>query len=314
MKHIFKDFKFYDYLILILILGAIITQTFFEMEFIDQGTTMLRLLQSQLDPTSDIVVEKADIWAVGLRMLGMALIIVVAIIINSSLAATMSGKIARNLRRRVFNKVNEFSATEINKFSTPSLITRSTNDVGQVQRTFMMCLRMMFMAPFMAFFAIRKISLSNMTLTWVAVGYLGVMIAVLVTIIFFVLPKFNIYQKKIDRLNLVTRENLTGIRVVRAYNAEKFQEKKFDDANNTLSVCVFGKEKVVYDVAELIKQFASDGFGHGGGDTVLINTLCDMIETGASAETTLEASVESHLMALAAEESRKTGKIVKIHE
>ncbi|MBQ7340105.1 MAG: Gfo/Idh/MocA family oxidoreductase [Clostridia bacterium] len=91
-------------------------------------------------------------------------------------------------------------------------------------------------------------------------------------------------------------------------------EIKFDDANKTLSVCVFGKDKVVYDVTELIRQFASDGFGHGGGDTVLINTLCDMIENGAKAETTLEASVESHLMALAAEESRKTGKIVKIHE
>ena len=228
MKHIFKNFKFYDYIIILVIFGGIITQTFFEMELIGKGENMLNMLQYGIG-------SSREIWNIGLQMLGMAGIILVAIILVSSLAAMMSGKIARNLRRDVFAKVNSFSATEINKFSTSSLITRSTNDVNQVQRTFMMCLRMMFTAPCMAFFAIKKITHVNMTLTWASVGYLAIMLTILITLIIFVLPKFGLLQKRTDKLNLVTRENLTGIRVVRAYNAEKYQMGKFEDANTNLT-------------------------------------------------------------------------------
>jgi len=235
MKHIFKNFKWYDYLILILIISFIVVQTYFEMEFIEQGKFMLEKLQNLLDPTSTEIPTKSDIWGVGLNMLLKAGIVLVAIIVVSSLSAMMSGKIARDLRREVFTKVNNFSSSEINKFSTSSLITRSTNDVNQVQRTFMMCLRMMFTAPFMALFAILKITKSNLTLTWSSIAYLLVMLVILITIIVIVIPKFSLLQKRTDRLNLVTRENLTGIRVVRAYNAEKFQEKKFDDANISLT-------------------------------------------------------------------------------
>ena len=135
----------------------------------------------------------------------------------------------------VFTKVNSFSSTEINRFSTASLITRSTNDVTQVQRTLLMTVRMLFTAPCMAFFAIRKITLSSFELTWVSVGFVVATLIVIITLLFFVLPKFNVMQKQTDRLNLVTRENLTGIRVVRAYNGEKIQEKKFDKANEDLT-------------------------------------------------------------------------------
>jgi len=228
MKHILKNFKVYDYIIILVIFGGIITQTYFEMELIGKGSSLLNMLQYATGTSKDI-------WKVGLEMIGMAGIILVAIIVVSSLAALVSGKIARNLRRDVFAKVNSFSATEINKFSTSSLITRSTNDVNQVQRTFMMCLRMMFTAPCMAFFAIQKITKVNMTLTWASVGYLALMLTILITLIICVLPKFGLLQKRTDRLNLVTRENLTGIRVVRAYNAEKYQEKKFEDANTSLT-------------------------------------------------------------------------------
>ena len=91
-------------------------------------------------------------------------------------------------------------------------------------------------------------------------------------------------------------------------------EIRFDDPGKSITIYVYGKDTVTLDVNEINKQFNSDGFGHGGGDVVLVNTLCDIINNGTKAETTLEASVESHLMALAAEESRVTGKIVKIHE
>ena len=227
MRHIFRTLKPYEYIFFFLIFGLIVLQTFFEMELIGFVEELLDLI--------GISTNTADYWSVGLKMIGTAVIILVAIICVNILASYLSSKIAMNLRREVFKKVNSFSATEINKFSTASLITRSTNDVSQVQQTFMMCLRMMFTAPCMAFFAIRKITMTNITLTWVTAGYLLVMIALLITINIFVLPRFSVLQKKTDRLNLVTRENLSGIRVVRAYNAEKQQMDNFNEANTELT-------------------------------------------------------------------------------
>lgn len=227
MKQLFKRLKFIDYILLIGIFGFVLVQTFFEMELIGFIKEMLLLV--------GVSTNSADYWAVGWKMIGTAGIIFLAIVIVNFMSAYFSSKLAKNLRADIFRKVNSFSASEINKFSTASLITRSTNDVSQVQRTLMMSLKMLFTAPCMAFFAIRKITLSNMTLTWVSVGYLAVMMIMLFTLIFLVLPKFRVVQNKIDKLNLVTRENLTGIRVVRAYNAEKCQEKKFDTANEELT-------------------------------------------------------------------------------
>ena len=227
MKQIFKRFRFYDYLTVILIFSLIVTQTYFEMELIDNGGELIQRVRTMAD--------SSEIWAVGKKMIGMACIIFTAILFVSFLSTYLSNKIARDLRRDVFIKVNSFSASEINKFSTASLITRSTNDVAQVQRTLMMSMRMMFTAPCMAFFALRKITLTNFTLSWVSLTYLVVMLVMLITLILFVLPKFAKLQKQTDKLNLVTRENLTGIRVVRAYNAEKYQDAKFQETNNGLT-------------------------------------------------------------------------------
>ncbi len=227
MKQIFKKFRVIDYFIMLIIFGLIITQTYHEMELIGKSEIMINAIKDQA--------EKSELWKIGLQMLSIAAVIISAIIIVNILSTYLSNKIARDLRRDVFEKVNSFSASEINKFSTPSLITRSTNDISQIQRTLMTCMKMLMTAPCMAFFAIRKITITNVQLTWVSVIYLIVMLVMLITLIIVVLPKFGKLQKQTDRLNLVTRENLTGIRVVRAYNAEKYQEKKFDDANQTLT-------------------------------------------------------------------------------
>ena len=227
MKHVFKSLKVYDYILILVTIGCIVCQTYFEMELIGSGTTMLNMI-SKLSPAKQL-------WQQGFKMMGLAGIILLCIIGASTLSSYISSKVAMKMRREVFKKVNSFSDTEINKFSTASLITRSTNDIGQIQRTLMTSLRMMITAPCMAFFAIRKITLTNLTLTGVSVGYLLLMLAILITIIILVLPKFGLLQKRTDRLNLVTRENLTGIRVVRAYNAEKYQESKFDKSNNELT-------------------------------------------------------------------------------
>jgi len=227
LKHILKSLRWYDYILVLVTIGCIVCQTYFEMELIGSGTIML-------DMISNLATSK-ELWNQGFKMMGLAGIIVVSIIGASTLASYISSKAAKNLRREVFKKVNSFSETEINKFSTASLITRSTNDIAQVQRTLMTSLRMMITAPCMAFFAIRKITLTDMTLTGVSVGYLVIMLVILITLIVLVLPKFGLLQKRTDRLNLVTRENLKGVRVVRAYNAEKHQESKFDTANNELT-------------------------------------------------------------------------------
>ena len=227
MRRLFKTMKALDYITVLLIFGFVIVQTYFEMELISYVKEMISLVGVTDNPQ--------DYWNVGWKMILIAGIIFLAIVFVNLLASLFSSRISRDLRRQVFEKVNSFSASEINKFSTSSLITRSTNDVTQVQRTFTMCLRMMFTAPCMAFFAIRKITLSNMTLTWVSVAFLIGMLVMLISLMFFVLPKFGLMQKRTDKLNLVTRENLTGIRVVRAYNGEKYQTNKFSQANEELT-------------------------------------------------------------------------------
>ena len=227
MKRLFKTFKLYDYIILLIIFGLILCQTYLEMEFIGFTQEMLSIVKAGA--------TKKLLWDVGYKMIIVALIIFVSILIKNVLSSFFSSRISKDLRRQVFEKVNSFSSTEINKFSTASLITRSTNDVTQVQRTLLMTVRMLFTAPCMAFFAIRKITLSSVELTWVSVAFVVITLIVIISLMLFVLPKFNVLQKQTDKLNLVTRENLTGIRVVRAYNGEKIQEKKFEKANEDLT-------------------------------------------------------------------------------
>ena len=227
MKRLLKTFKYYDYFILLFIFGLILCQTYYEMEFIGYTQEMLTVVQ--MGATKDALLN------VGYKMIIVALVIFACIVIKNLLSSFFSSRISKDLRRQVFEKVNSFSSNEINKFSTSSLITRSTNDVTQVQRTLLMTVRMLFTAPCMAFFAIRKITLSSMELTWVSVAFVAVTLVVIITLMIFVLPKFGVMQKQTDKLNLVTRENLTGIRVVRAYNGEKIQENKFEKANGDLT-------------------------------------------------------------------------------
>ena len=144
MKRLFKTFKFYDYIILLVIFGLILCQTYLEMEFIGFTQEMLSIVKAGT--------TKELLWNVGYKMIIVALIIFVSIIIENVLSSFFSSRISKDLRSQVFKKVNSFSSNEINKFSTASLITRSTNDVTQVQRTLLMTVRMLFKAPCMAIF------------------------------------------------------------------------------------------------------------------------------------------------------------------
>jgi ATP-binding cassette subfamily B protein len=170
----------------------------------------------------------------GLKMLGVTAIGAVAVVIVGFFASRIGTGFAQKVREATFAKVESFSQTEINKFSTASLITRSTNDVQQLQTVSIMIMRMVLQAPIMAVGAIINAMNTAPNMTWVmVVGVLAFF--VLVTVMFSsVIPKFKIVQKLIDRLNLVARENLTGLRVIRAFRNEKYEENKFAAANNDL--------------------------------------------------------------------------------
>lgn len=150
------------------------------------------------------------------------------------LAARIATSFARDIRQKVFEKVESFSIAEFNKFSTASLITRSTNDIQQIQTVTVMIFRLVLMAPFMAIGALQNAIQNAPELSWIIAVSVVALLAVIIFLFIFALPKFKVLQKMVDKLNLVTRENLTGLRVVRAFNNEKVEEKKFDSANQDL--------------------------------------------------------------------------------
>lgn len=175
------------------------------------------------------------IWSNGGWMLGIALLGAACTVGLGYLSAKVATGFSRDLREKVFSKVESFSMREFDTFSTASLITRSTNDIQQIQMVFLMILRMVLAAPITAVWAVYKAYHIAPSMSWIlalAVVVLMCMIALIFTI---ALPKFKMLQKLVDKLNLVTRENLTGLRVIRAFNAEAYEEKKFERANRELT-------------------------------------------------------------------------------
>ena len=227
MKQLIKNFRWYDIFLVILILGLIINQVYFEMELIDCMAELIGKVQYGK--------SVADIWQTGKEMLLTAAIIMVSIISSSCISTMLAAKYAQRLRGKIFNKVNSFSQEEINKFSIASLITRSTNDVTQVQMTLQMSLRMAIMAPTMGIFSIIRVVNTSVEMSWATAIAVCVMFVLFVILFVAVMPAFSKVQKATDRINLVSRENLTGLKVIRAYNTEKLQEEKFDEVNTKLS-------------------------------------------------------------------------------
>lgn len=176
-----------------------------------------------------------DIWREGGMMLAVAAGSAAAQICVGLIASYVASGLSARIRTAIYTKVDSFSIAERDKFSTPSLITRTTNDVQQVQMANILMLRMAFAAPVTAIWAICKIQTASTQLTWTTVIAVCVLVLFLSLIMVFVLPKFKKLQKLIDKLNGVSRENLTGLRVVRAYNAEKYQEDKFAEANESIT-------------------------------------------------------------------------------
>ncbi len=172
---------------------------------------------------------------IGLLMLGITLGGAAAAVIVGYLAARVSSALGRDLRLQIFRRVESFSNAEFDKFSTASLITRTTNDIQQIQMLLVMLFRIVFFAPIIGIGGIIYVVSSEASMWWVIAAAIGAMLIMIVTLISIAIPRFRIIQKLVDRLNLVTREILSGLLVIRAFNTQRYEEQKFDKANVDLT-------------------------------------------------------------------------------
>lgn len=227
-----KNLKIIDYLFILIVIGLVVLQVYLDLKLPDfTGGIMTELGKIKYG----IDVDLAVIWANGGLMLACAFGSLGSAILVRFCTATISARLAYNVRAKVYNKIQGFSLAEINKFSTASLITRTTNDITHVQTFVSMGMQAMVKAPILAVWSVIKIL--NKSWQWsvaigVAVGFLLLMVTV---IVLFAVPKFKKIQTMTDDMNRITRENLTGIRVIRSANAEEYQNKKFESNNEKLT-------------------------------------------------------------------------------
>ena len=227
-----KNLKIIDYLFILIVIGLVVLQVYLDLKLPDfTGGIMTELGKIKYG----IDVDLAVIWANGGLMLACAFGSLGSAILVRFCTAAISARLAYNVRAKVYNKIQGFSLAEINKFSTASLITRTTNDITHVQTFVSMGMQAMVKAPILAVWSVIKIL--NKSWQWsvaigVAVGFLLLMVTV---IVLFAVPKFKKIQTMTDDMNRITRENLTGIRVIRSANAEEYQNKKFESNNEKLT-------------------------------------------------------------------------------
>ena len=228
MAKIFKQFNKKDWALIFLVAILIVFQVWFDLKLPDYMSEITRILQSEGYIIKDILAQGGYMLLCAFGSLGSAVIV-------GYITSFISADFSMNLRRRIFKKVEDFGMTEIKKFETSSLITRTTNDVTQLEMLVAMGMQMIIKSPVMCVWAITKII--NKNVEWSLLVLAGVVI-LLVTIgilLKIVYPRFEKVQKLIDKVNGVTRENVTGIRVVRVFNAEEYQENRFDKVNNDLT-------------------------------------------------------------------------------
>lgn len=235
MIKLLKHLKAKEWLFALCGVGFIIAQVWLDLKMPDYMNLITQIAQGGVNAETGLPYEMADIWQNGGYMLLCALGSMACSIITSFFVVNIAANFSARVREKLYMKVQSFSLSEINKFSTASLITRSTNDVQQVQMLITMGMQMIIKAPITAVWAITKIA--GKQWQWsAAVGVaVLVMLAGIMIIMSLVVPKFKKVQLLTDKLNQITRENLGGIRVVRAYNAEHFQEEKFETVNDTFT-------------------------------------------------------------------------------
>lgn len=264
MLKLYKKFRPIDWVLVIIIVGLTILQVYCTMLLTDCIKNLISSIgyvqmhntfQETINSTSGMTWESLkeiietkglpyetiknastiDIWYQGGMMVLIAFGYMACQMTIAVMAAYISSNFATTMRRELNNKITSFSPAETNKFSTSSLVTRTTNDIQQVQMANLLMLRMIFAAPVTAIWAICKINSTSWQLTTATIIAVILLISFLVMLMFVVLPKFNKMQKLVDNVNSITSENLLGIRVIRAYNAEDYQMKKFKKVNDDLT-------------------------------------------------------------------------------
>ena len=228
MFKLFKNFTKKDYFLILSCIVLIVAQVWLDLKLPDYMSAITRLVQTENSTMSEILKQGAYMLLCAFGSLTSAIIV-------GYLASKLSANFSLNLRSKIFKKVSLFSLEEMKKFQTSSLITRTTNDVTQIEMLISMGLQMLIKAPIMAFWAISKILDKSFELSILTFGCVLVLLITIITLMIIVLPRFEKVQKLIDKVNGVMRENLTGIRVIRAFNAEEFQQDRFENVNKTLT-------------------------------------------------------------------------------
>ena len=228
MFKLFKNLSTKDKIYVVICIVLIVFQVWLELKMPDYMSAITRLVQTEGSNMSDILEQ-------GAYMLACAGGSLISAIIVGYFASLVASSFSATLRLKIFKKIQDFGIQEIKKFQTSSLITRTTNDVMQVEMLIGMGLQMMAKAPIMAVWAIMKILNKGLEWSILTAVCVAILLATVATLMIIVMPRFQIVQKLIDKINGVTGENLSGIRVIRAFNAEKFQSDRFEEVNDKLT-------------------------------------------------------------------------------
>ena len=255
MFKLFKNFSKKDIFYIILCILFIVVQVWLDLKLPDYMSEITVLVQSEDSTLNDILIQ-------GLYMLGCAFGSLISAVIVGYFSSMIAADFSLDLRKQIFRRVEDFGTEEIKNFSTSSLITRTTNDVTQVEMLIAMGLQMLIKAPIMAVWAISKIVNKSIEWSLLTGGCVVVLLFTIGLLMIIVMPRFQIVQKLIDKINGVTRENLTGIRVIRAFNAENYQEKRFGDVNNELTKTQLFNQRcfaILNPVMNIVMQFLTLG-------------------------------------------------------
>ena len=255
MFKLFKNFSKKDIFYIILCILFIVVQVWLDLKLPDYMSEITVLVQSEDSTLNDILIQ-------GLYMLGCAFGSLISAVIVGYFSSMIAADFSLDLRKQIFRRVEDFGTEEIKKFSTSSLITRTTNDVTQVEMLIAMGLQMLIKAPIMAVWAISKIVNKSIEWSLLTGGCVVVLLFTIGLLMIIVMPRFQIVQKLIDKINGVTRENLTGIRVIRAFNAENYQGKRFEDVNNELTKTQLFNQRcfaILNPVMNIVMQFLTLG-------------------------------------------------------
>lgn len=228
MINLFKYIKKKDWFFIIIAIGFIVVQVWLELKMPDYTKELTKIVQSGTNTMTEV-------WKNGGMMLLCAAGSMVSAIICSYFISQVASSFSMTLREELFKRITSFSNVEMNQFSTPSLITRTTNDVVQMQNFMAMGVQLLFKAPIMAIWAICKISATDVRWTLATIICVFIIVICVGILIALCLPRFKKIQRLTDELNDRTRENISGVRVVRAFNAEAYQTQKFENVNDTIT-------------------------------------------------------------------------------